>query len=57
MKWLVEEVGLQTARRLLCLQTMTMNSENAGISKQLGCQEIWQCVIRCVCHSHLMWRL
>jgi len=51
------EVGLQTAIRLLCLQTMTMDSENAGICKQLGYQEIWQCVTRCVCHSHRMWRL
>jgi len=35
---------------------MTMDSENAGIC-ELGRQEIWQCVTRCVCHSHLMWRL
>jgi len=37
--------------------SMTMDSENAGICKQLGYKEIWQCVTRCVCHSHLMWRL
>jgi len=28
---------------------MTMDSENAVICEQLGYQEIWQCVTRCVC--------
>jgi len=30
------------------------DDENAGSSKQLGYQEIWQCVTGCVCYSHLM---
>ena len=37
------------SHKCLCLQTMTTDSENAGICKQLGYQKIWQCVTRCVC--------
>jgi len=46
--------GVKTARKLLCLQRMTRDNENAVMCEQIGYQEIWQCVTRCVCHSHLM---
>jgi len=36
---------------------MTIDSEIAVVCEQRGCQEIWQCVTRCVCYSRFLWRL